>query len=477
MVAEQTLPLVAAANGAVDEAALRDVTIRLRGHVLRPGDAGYDDARALQNGLIDRRPGLIARCAGAADVVEAVNFARDHGVLLSIRGGGHNVAGNAVNDGGLVIDLSGMRGVRVDPDARTVRVQGGATWGDVDRETQLFGLATPGGNVSTTGVAGLTLHGGIGHLRRKYGLSIDNLLSVDVVTADGQLRTASRDENPDLFWAIRGAGSNFGVVTSFEFRLHPVGPLVAVATVGYALDEGERVLPRWREFVTAAPDEIGSFVVGLTVPPAELFPPELHGRQVLVIVAVHAGSLEEGETALRPVRELATPLLDMSGPMPYAVLQSAFDGFFPKGLNYYWKSLYLDGLEGEAIDAVLRYAAARPSPAAVVSLMHLGGAIARVNPTATAFGRRDAPFLLSFDTTWHDPQETEHCIAWTRAAWADMQRFNSGGLYLNFAGFGEEKEALVRAGYGPNYERLVALKNRYDPMNLFRMNQNIRPTV
>ncbi|HWQ01960.1 MAG TPA: FAD-binding oxidoreductase, partial [Gaiellaceae bacterium] len=306
--------MASTATIAIDPEALQGFVAGVRGPVLQPGDDGYDDARAIWNGLIDRRPALIVRCTGAADVVDAVNFAREHGLSLSIRGGGHNVAGNAVNDDGLVIDLSQMRGVHVDPATKTVRAQGGATLGDVDRETQLFGLAVPFGVVSRTGVAGLTLHGGIGHLRRKYGLSIDNLRSVDIVTADGQLRHASATENPDLFWAVRGAGSNFGVVTAFEFDAHPVGPMVTVGAVFYPLDEAAKLLPAWRDYMASAPDELSSLAILVSVPPAEPFPPHLHGTPVMIVVGVYSGSLEDGEPVVQPLRELGEPLLDLSGP-------------------------------------------------------------------------------------------------------------------------------------------------------------------
>jgi FAD/FMN-containing dehydrogenase len=459
----------------VDQA-IDHLKANFRGAIIEPTDADYDEARSVRNGLIHRYPALIARCSGAADVVAAVNFARDNELLLSVRGGGHNVSGAATNDGGIVIDLSAIRGVRVDPEARTVRVQGGATWGDVDRETQLFGLATPGGNVSTTGVGGLTLHGGWGWLRRKYGYSVDNLVSVDVVTADGQVQTASESQHPDLFWAIRGAGSNFGVVTSFEFRLHDVGPLVAFAAPIYALEDAERVVPAWRDFMNAAPAEVSSQLFLWSVPATEAFPDDLHNRAMMAPAAMYAGSAAEGERVLRPLRELATPLLDLSATMPYAVLQGAFDALFPKGRLYYWKSLYLDDFDEETMAATIQYARDRPTPMSLVGLWHLGGgAASRVGAEATAFGRRDAPYLLSFDTTWEDPAENERCLAWTRAAWADMRRLGPGGLYLNFAGFGEEKEALVRAGYGVNYQRLAELKAKFDPTNLFRMNQNIKP--
>ncbi|MGH2604055.1 MAG: FAD-binding oxidoreductase, partial [Dehalococcoidia bacterium] len=401
----------------LDADTLQEFRGRLRGTTIVPGDPGYDEVRAVRNGLINRHPALIARCSGVADVVDCVNFARDYNLLLSVRGGGHNVAGNAVNDGGVVIDLSEMRGVHVDPAARTARAGGGAIWGDVDRETQLFGLATPGGAISSTGIAGLTLHGGVGWMRRKYGLSLDNLISVEIVTADGQVRTASETENADLFWAVRGAGSNFGVVTSFEFQLHPVGPLVMLAAPGYALEDAARVVPAWRDFMASAPDEISSHLIFWSVPAVDLFPPELHGRAIVIPAAVYAGPATEGERALHPLRELAEPLLDLSHTMPYVDLQSGFDWAFPKGWLYYWKSIYLQGLDDAAIAAIIRFAAERPSPQALIALWHHGGAMTRVAATETAFGSRAAPYLLSFDTTWIDPVDTERAVAWTRDAW------------------------------------------------------------
>jgi len=321
----------------------------------------------------------------------------------------------------------------------------------------------------------LTLHGGWGWLRRKFGYSLDNLLAVEIVTADGEVRTASVTENPDLFWAVRGAGSNFGVVTSFEFALHPVGPEVALCAPAYALADAARVVPGWRDFIAGTGDEISSEILFWSIPAAEAFPPELHGQAVVILPAVYAGEAEAGMRAMQPLRELATPVLDLSGIEPYTVLQSSFDWAFPKGGSYYWKSLYLNGLDDAAVEAVIQIGAERPTPEALVAVWGLGGAPSRVAAEETAFGRRDAPYLLSLDTSWSDPADTERCIAWTRQTWAAMRRFSDGGLYLNFAGFGEEKEALVRAGYGANYERLAALKSTYDPENLFRMNLNITP--
>ncbi len=459
----------------LDDATVTEFMGRVRGMVLHAGDPGYDDARMVRNGLIDRKPALIVRASGTADVVESVNFARENHLTLSVRGGGHNVAGTAVNDGGLVIELSEMRGVHVDPINRTARVQGGATWGDVDRETQVFGLATPGGKVSSTGVGGLSLHGGWGWLRRKFGYCVDNMLSVEIVTADGQVRTASATEHPDLFWAVRGAGSNFGVITSFEFQLHPVGPTVFLAATAYPMEDAERIAPAWRDFVANAPDEISSVLLLWSIPAVEFFPPELHGRKVVIPAAVYAGLAEEGERALMPLRELGTPLLDLSHATPYADLQTGFDWAYPKGWLYYWKSLYLKGLEGDTLEAVIQAGRARPTDQASVTIWALGGAPSRVPAPATAFGKRDAPFLLAFETTWTDANDSDRCIGWTRDQWATMQRFSDGDIYLNFAGFGEEKDALVRASYGANFDRLTALKAKYDPGNLFRMNQNIKP--
>jgi FAD/FMN-containing dehydrogenase len=447
----------------------------VRGRVLVSGDVGYEEARAIWNGLIDRRPALIVQCTGAADVVDSVNFAREHDLLLSIRAGGHNVAGNAVNDGGLMIDLSAMRGVRVDPSTQTVRVQGGATLGDLDRETHLFGLAVPAGVVSTTGVAGLTLHGGTGHLRRKHGLSIDSLLSVDIVTADGQMRTASATENEDLFWAVRGAGSNFGVVTSFEFQAHPVGPMVMVGAIFYPFDDAPALLRAWRDYVTTAPEELSSIVLLWTVPPGEAFPAEHHGKPVVVVAACYSGSVEEGDPVVQPLRELAQPLIDVSGPWPWLGLQSGFDALFPKGAFYYWKSRALAALTDEAIEVIADYGARRPSPLTDIVVWHQGGAMSRVGETDTAYGGRDAAFLVTGEASWDDPALNEEAIGWGRAFWGAIGLHSTGGMYLNFAGLGEEKEALVKAGYGLNFERLTALKAKYDPTNLFRMNLNIPP--
>jgi len=469
-------PTVKAA-AALDAEALQAFAMGVRGHVLQSDDPGYDEARLIWNGLIDRRPALIVQPTGAADVVDAVNFAREQGLVLSIKAGGHNVAGNAVNDGGIVLDLSQMRGVHVDPDAQTVRVQGGATWGDLDRETQLFGLAVPGGVVSTTGIAGLTLHGGVGHLRRKHGLSIDNLISVDIVTADGQFRRASASENEDLFWAVRGAGSNFGVVTSFEFQAHPVGPMVFVGAIFYPFEEAKTILPAWRDFMTGAPEELSSLAICWSVPPHPPFPPEIHGTPVVVVAAAYSGSVEEGERVVQPLRELAEPVVDASGPWPWLGLQSGFDAIFPKGELRYWKSRSVTEFSDEVIDEIISLASRRPTPLTDIVTWHHGGAMSRVGESETAYGGRDVQFLVTAEASWTDPAQNEEAIAWAREVWDAMEPYSTGSVYLNFPGLGEEEDNLARAGYGANYERLAELKAKYDPENLFRMNINIPPAV
>lgn len=460
-----------------DPEAIEVFRASMKGGVILPDDDGYGPACAIWNGMIDKRPAIVAHVVGVADVIAAVNFAKDHDLPIAIRGGGHNVAGNALCDGGMLINMSRMRAVRVDPGAKTVRAEGGALWADVDRETQVFGLATPGGNISVTGIAGLTLHGGMGNLRRKHGFSVDNLLSVDVVTADGTLRTASATENPDLFWAMRGAGSNFGVVTSMEFRLHPVGPIVAFCAPMYPAEDGPRLMAAWRDFIENAPEEVSSTSFFVGVPTLPGFPEELHNRPVFVTLAVYAGAADEGERVMRPLRELGTPVLDLSGQMPYAVLQGAFDAMFPDGDQYYFKSQYVDALTDELIHEFCDIAAACPSPRTLTAMWHHGGASARVGAHETPLVRRDAPYLASFDGVWSDPADNEANLAWARSAWAAMQRYSSGGMYLNFDGLGEEKEGLVHSGYGDNYPRLVQIKNKYDPTNVFRFNNNIRPTV
>jgi FAD/FMN-containing dehydrogenase len=473
--AELRIVTLAGADAALDEAVVEQFASRLHGGLLRPGDAEYEEARQLWNGVIDRRPALIVRAADEADVIDSVNFARENDLLLAVRGGGHNVAGTASADGGLVVDLSAMKDIEVDPDRRTVRAGAGVTIGELDAETQRHGLATPMGVVSETGIAGLTLNGGMGWLRRKHGTSSDNLVSVDVVTADGRSLTASEDENADLFWGIRGGGGNFGVVTSFEYRLHPVGPEVMFCFVLYPGDRAKEVLRFAEEYVAEAPDEVSPLGVLGRVPGVEDFPEEWHGEQYVALLAMYAGGVEEGEEALRPLRGLGGPIADLSGPMPYTEAQKVLDEDYPDGWRYYWKSVNVGGLEDGVIEALMEHAEAAPSDHSTIDVWFQGGAMGRIGADESAFGDRSAPILIGIEANW-EVGEDEANIAWARACYADMRRFSDGGVYLNFPGFLEEGQGLMRDAYGENYERLVALKNEYDPANLFRLNQNIEPT-
>lgn len=457
----------------IQPAAFETLQASLRGQLIDPNGAEYETARRVWNGMIDRRPALIARCTGAADVIASAAFAREHGLEIAVRGGGHNVAGNAVCDDGLVIDLSGMRSVRVDPDRRTAYAGPGCTWADFDHETQAFGLATTGGLVSTTGIAGFTLGGGIGWLVRKHGLACDNLRSVDLVTAEGRLLHASAAENEELFWGVRGGGGNFGVVTSFEYQLHPVGAVVG-GLVLHPLARAGELLHFYRDFVTGAPDELTTLVVILTAPPMPFIPQALHGTVMIAIVVCYAGEAAKGEEAVRPLRQFGPPAVDLIGPMPYVALQQMFDAGAPAGLQNYWKSAYLRGLDDAVIDTLCSYAERLPGPLCAVHLHHLGGAVARVPERATAFAYRDAAFVLNIPSLWADPADSDAVIAWTRSFFDAVQPYTEGA-YVNF--LGAEGEERVRAAYGGNYERLAALKARYDPNNVFHFNQNIRPSA
>ena len=451
----------------------------LRGELVTPESDGYDAARLIWNGMFDKRPVLIARCNGTADVIDAVNFAREHDLVTAVRSGGHNSGGSGSCDGGIMIDLSGMNAVHVDAKARRARVQGGATWADFDREAQVHGLATPGGVVSATGVAGLSLAGGLGWLRGKHGLSLDNIVSVDIVTADGVLRTASEDENAELFWGVRGGGGNFGVVTSFEFQVHPVGPTVMLLLPIFRAADAAKVMKGWRDYMASAPDEIGgSMVEFATVPADPEYPEETWGEKVMTLAGVWAGPADEGEAAVQPLRELAEPLLDFSGQMPYCDIQQLYDGLFPKGVHRaYFKSVYLGDFEDGLIDELAPRMADRPSDLTLCSVWYLGAATSRVAADATAFGPRDMGWMLSIDGIWENPADDEINLGWARQLWADMKHRSNGRAYLNFAGLGEEGEELVRTSYGAaNYQRLAALKTQYDPTNLFRLNQNIKPS-
>jgi FAD/FMN-containing dehydrogenase len=448
-----------------------------RGRLIRADDADYDSARAVWNGAIDRRPRLIARCIGTADVIRAVRFARDHDLAIAIRGGGHNVAGSAVCDDGMVIDLSAMRGVRVDPAGRRAWVQGGALWGDVDHETQAHGLATTGGIVSHTGVAGLTLGGGVGWLMRKHGLTVDNLLAVDVVTADGRLLRASEDEHPDLFWALRGGGGNFGVVSAFEFRLHCVGPTVLAGPILWDANDVREVLRFYRDFVRDAPDGLGTVVRFGAAPPLPVIPQHLHWRPVVMVGTCYSGPIQDGERILRPLRGSGKPLLDLVGPASYMGFQSALDSTVLHGWKYYWKSTHLPELQDDLIDVIVEHAFSCSSPRSYVAMFHLKGAVSRVAEGGTAFGNRQASHAVTLDAVWRPGEEFgDRDRAWTREFFAALGRWREG-VYVNFLG-GDEDPGRVREAYGDAvYDRLVDVKTTYDPDNVFHHNQNIRPRV
>jgi FAD/FMN-containing dehydrogenase len=449
----------------LEEAVVQEFAANLRGKLLRPEDDGYNATRAVFNGMIDKRPAMIVRCAGTGDVIQGVNFARTHDLLLSVHGGGHSVAGNAVSDGGFMLDLSPMKGIRVDPARRTAQAQAGLTLGEFDHETQAFGLATTLGVVSVTGIAGLTLGGGLGWLNGKHGLACDNLLSADVVTADGRLLTASDQENEDLFWGVRGGGGNFGVVTLFEYQLHPVGPVLG-GGVRYSADKAHDFLRFYHEFASTCPDEL-STAASLGRAP--------DGSVVVGVAVCYCGPIETGERVLHPLRTFGSPLEDSIQPMPYQTLQSAPDAGFPLGRQHYWKSSYLKHLSDEAIEVMLQFVAEMPSPISGVGLQQMHGAASRIEPAATAFPHRDEDYDFLILSQWADPSNSEENIQWTRAFFEAMQPFFEKGVYVN--NLGEEGEDRVKEAYGEHYEQLVALKDKYDPTNLFRLNQNVRPTA
>jgi FAD/FMN-containing dehydrogenase len=450
---------------ALDEIAVQAFKTGLRGELLNSTDASFDAARRVWNGMIDKTPALIVRCAGVADVIATVNFARAHDLLVAVRGGGHNVAGKAVCDGGIVIDLSQMKSIHVDPARRTARAEPGLTWGEFDRETQAFGLATTGGAVSTTGIAGLTLGGGVGWLMGQYGMTCDNLLSVDIVTADGQFLTASPTEHPDLFWALRGGGGNFGVVTSFEYQLHPVGSVLAGMLL-HPLASAREVLRFYREFTAAAPDELTAYAGLLTAP---------DGTPMVAIILCYCGSLAEGERLVEPLRRFGPPAADLLRPMAYVELQSMLDAAFPPGLQSYWKANQMGELSDAAIDAIVAHAATVSSPMSAILIEHHHGAMSRVTPNTTAFAHRRAPYDFIIFSVWPDRAENDRHIRWTREFWQAMRPFFADGVYMN-ALSDDEGVDRIRAAYGTSYERLVAVKNQYDPANFFRVNQNIAPS-
>ena len=453
----------------IDETAVNAFKTSLRGDLLRAGDDGYDEARTVYNAMIDKRPGLIVRCAGVADVINSVNLARANDLLLAVRGGGHSIAGKSVCDGGIVVDLSRMNGVRVDPVNHTARAEGGAKWGQFDYETQALGLATTGGVDPDTGIAGLTLSGGLGWLMRNHGLSCDNLLSADLVTAEGKLLTANATQNAELFWGLRGGGGNFGVVTSFEFQLHPVGPMVLAGMVLHPLEKAKEVLKFYRDFTANAPDEITAHVGMLTAP---------DGNLAIGIVACYSGAIETGERLVQPLREFGPPVLDVLQPMPYRQMQTFFEAAFPSGLHNYWKSNYMTELSNDAIETMVARYASVPSAQTFGLIEHVGGAIGRVGADETAFNHRDAQYNFSIFSLWSNPAKSDKNVTWTRDFLEAMQPFCTEALYANYMSEDDSEDRNIAAYGGPEkYKRLVALKNKYDPTNLFRLNQNIRPTV
>jgi FAD/FMN-containing dehydrogenase len=444
-----------------------------RGEIVMPGDPSYDRHRRVWNGSIDRFPALIARCRGVADVIAAVGLAREAGLPVAVRGGGHSYPGHSVCDDGIVIDLGPMKGIRVDPQARTARVQAGALWGELDRETQAFGLATTGGFVSHTGAAGLTLGGGIGWLHRKHGLTIDQLLSVDLVTAEGELVMASETENPELFWGLRGGGGNFGIVTEFEFRLHPVGPAVLAGPIYWPMEEAPALLRFYREWIAGTPDELTTILMQRRAPAVDFVPAELHGEPIVAVTCCYAGAIEPGEVVLRPLKRFGSPVLDLCQPKPYVVHQTTFDAAFPHGWHYYFRACDVAELSDGVIDAMVEYGDRIVSPITSVALWQMGGAVARVDEAATAFNGRGAAVTFNINGNSKTAEGFEAEREWARAYWSALEPHHTS-VYVNF--LMDEGEQRIRQAYGDaKYERLKALKRTYDPTNLFRLNQNIPP--
>ena len=458
----------------IDPGRMTAMRARFRGALLRPGEEGYEEARRVWNGAIDRRPGLIARCVGSDDVVEAVRFAREHDLTISVRGGGHSIAGHAVCDGGLMIDLSLMKAVRVDPGARTVRASGGLLWSELDRATQRFGLATTGGIISHTGIGGLTLGGGLGHLMRRFGLTVDNLVAADVVTADARKIRVDADMEPELFWGIRGGGGNFGIATTLEYCLHNVGPIVLGGPVFWALRDAPTVLRFLRDFIVDAPDELGITIALRLAPPMPFLPPDQYGKPVLVLILVWGGNPQEGASAVAPLRAIGTPIADVVRPVPYVALQSMLDGGAPHGNHYYWKSHRIARLDDNVIDLLVQRVECITSPLSQIGGWAVGGAVTRVSPDATAVGERGMGFELNVTSAWAptDADPGRH-VDWVRAGWQAL-RPHASGVYANF--LSDEGAEGVATAYGARLGRLTALKDRFDPANIFRMNANIPPS-
>jgi FAD/FMN-containing dehydrogenase len=458
----------------LDPAVAKDLAKSIQGEILTAESPDFDKVRAVWNGMIDRKPALIARCKTTDDVVRCVKFAKQHELLVAVRGGGHNIAGNAVCDGGLLIDLSLMRGVRVDAAKRTARVDGGALLADVDQATQAHGLAVPLGINSTTGVAGLTLGGGFGWLSRKYGLTIDNLVSATVVTAAGEILTASADEHSDLFWALRGGSGNFGVVTTFEFRLHPVGPEVLSGLIVHPLADAKKVIRFYREFAAKAPDELAVWFVLRKAPPLPFLPESWHGKEILALAACYTGDLQAGEKVLQPLRSFGQPIADVIAPHPYAGWQQVLDPLLTPGMRNYWKSQEFVDIPDGLIDVLVDLAGRLPDPQTEIAFAHLGGAIGRVPNDATAYSHREARYLVNAHSRWDAPASDTRCIDWARELFKACGPFSTGAVYVNFLTADEQDRA--KAAYGANNAKLAAVKKKYDPTNLFRMNVNIRPS-
>jgi len=457
-----------------DEATVEKLRSSLRGGLLLPNDEGFDKARTVWNAMIHRSPALVVRCAGVADIRQAVTFAHEHRLLTAVKGGGHNIAGNAVCEGGLLIDLSAMRAVTVDPIAAVAQVEPGATLGDFDHECQAFGLATPVGINSTTGVAGLTLGGGFGWLSRKYGMTVDNLMAADVITADGRLLRASDKENPDLFWAIRGGSGNFGVVSRFEFKLHPVGPEVLSGLIVYALKDATSALKQFRDYVKKLGNDTNVWTVMRKAPPLPFLPPEVHGTEIIAFCVFHAGDRDEGRKAIEPLRKLGTVLGEFIGMQPYTAWQQTFDPLLAPGARNYWKSHNFVDLSDGAIDVAVKYVQSLPSPHCEIFFGLIGGATTRPKPDATAYSHRDAIYVCNVHGRWETATEDQKGIAWARGFFREAAPYATGGVYVNF--LTDDEPERIKAAYGPGYERLVSAKKKYDPDNLFRMNQNIRPS-
>ena len=457
-----------------NEALVQEFRGSLRGSLFEPHDKGYDDARKVYNGMIDKHPGIIAQCADVADVIRSVNFARENNVLLAVRGGGHNAGGLGICDDGLVIDLSKIKYTHVDPQAKTVVAGGGCTLGDIDHATHVFGLATPSGIFSTTGVGGLTLVGGLGYLTRKYGLAIDNLLSVDMVLADGSFVSANSNQNQDLYWAVRGGGGNFGVVTAFTLKLHPVSTIYAGPML-YEMSEAEDLMNWYQKLIKNAPDDLYGFFAFLVVPSAPPFPEHLHQKKLCGVVWAYTGPLEKAEETFKPIRAFRKPALDFVGPLPHPVLQSMFDPFYPPGLQWYWRADFVNELTDKAISLHIKFANSLPSNLSTMHLYPINGFASRVNKKDTAWSFRDATWAMVMAGIDADPANKEKISFWAKQYSEALHPYSAGGAYLNF--IGDEGEDRVKASYGDNYERLVSIKNKYDPNNLFRVNQNIKPAL